>query len=72
MIVSDLPGMPGQGGGGGAGGFVAGGGGGGKGRRPAARERKGNEEIRKFLNFCKRKTSLSVDPCSYVYSVYIV
>ena len=32
--------------------------GGGRGRRPAARERQGNEEIIKFLNFYKRKDSL--------------
>ena len=38
------------------------GGGGGAGRRrPAARERQGNEEIRKFLNFYKRRNSLCVD-----------
>ena len=30
-------------------------------RRPAARERQGNEEIRKFLNFYKRRNSLCVD-----------
>ena len=35
-------------------------GGGGR-RRPAARERQGNEEIRKFLNFYKRRNSLCVD-----------
>ena len=28
--------------------------------RPTARERQGNEEIRKFLNFYKRKNSLCV------------
>ena len=44
---------PGPGGGGGYQG-------GGK-RRPAARERQGNEEIRKFLNFYKRRNSLCVD-----------
>ena len=46
---------PGPGGGG-----VGGNQGGGR-RRPAARERQGNEEIRKFLNFYKRKNSLCVD-----------
>ena len=30
-------------------------------RRPATREREGNEEIRKFLNFYKRRNSLCVD-----------
>ena len=44
---------------------VPGGGGGNQGgggrRRPAARERQGNEEIRKFLNFYKRRNSLCVD-----------
>ena len=30
-------------------------------RKPAARERQGNEEIRKFLNFYKRRNSLCVD-----------
>ena len=46
---------PGPGGGGGGGNQ-----GGGR-RRPAARERQGNEEIRKFLNFYKRRNSLCVD-----------
>ena len=41
---------------GGGGGYHAGGR-----RRPAARERQGNEEIRKFLNFYKRRNSLCVD-----------
>ena len=69
-----MPG-PGPGGGGGGGGGVgrggdttgAGGGGGNHGqggagrRRLPARERQGNEEIRKFLNFYKRRNSLCVD-----------
>ena len=57
-----MPGQgPGRGGGaGGAGGGVQGGNRGG-GRRPAARERQGNEEIKKFLNFYKRRNSLCVD-----------
>ena len=38
-----------------------GGGGGGGRRKPAARERQGNEEIRKFLNFYKGRNSLCVD-----------
>ena len=53
--------MPGPLGGGGA---VGGGGGNGPGggrRRPDARERQGNEEIRKFLNFYKRRKSLCID-----------
>ena len=60
-----MPG-PGPGGGGGAGrgGGVGGGGnqaqGGGR-RRPVAKERQGNDEIRKFLNFYKRRNSLCVD-----------
>ena len=33
----------------------------GGGRRPAARERQGNEEIKKFLNFYKRRNSLCID-----------
>ena len=65
------PGGGGAGGGGG-GGFGRGGdttgagggnhghGGGGR-RRLPARERQGNEEIRKFLNFYKRRNSLCVD-----------
>ena len=57
-----MPGQgPGRGGGaGGAEGGVQGGNRGG-GRRPAARERQGNEEIKKFLNFYKRRNSLCVD-----------
>ena len=63
-------GIRGQGGGGGRGGGSdvngAGGGGihgqgGGGRRRIPARERQGNEEIRKFLNFYKRRNSLCVD-----------
>ena len=54
--------MPGQGGIGGAG---AGWGGGsdhhGGRRKPAARERQGNEEIKKILSFYKRRNSLCVD-----------
>ena len=34
--------------------------GGRRGRKPAARERQGNEEVRKFLNFYKRKNSFCV------------
>ena len=52
--------MPPDPGGGGAGGWGGGTQGGGR-RRPAARERQGNEEIRKFLNFYKRRNSLCVD-----------
>ena len=48
--------MPPGPGGGGGGGYQAGGR-----RRPAARERQGNEEIRKFLSFYKRRNSLCVD-----------
>ena len=62
-----MPG-PGPGGGGargaqGPGGAGHGGGGdhGGGRRRPVARERQGNEEIRKFLNFYKRRNSLCID-----------
>ena len=56
--------MPGPGGGvawggGGVGGVQGGHRGGG--RRPAARERQGNEEIKKFLSFYKRRNSLCVD-----------
>ena len=55
--------MPDPGGGGGAGGGGGGRGGnqGGGRRRPFTRERQGNEEIKKFLNFYKRKNSLCVD-----------
>ena len=60
-----MPG-PGQGGGVAGGGGVGGvggvqGGHRGGGRRPAARERQGNEEIKKFLSFYKRRNSLCVD-----------
>ena len=49
---------PGPGGGDWGGGIHGGGGGR---RQAAARERQGNEEIRKFLNFYKRRNSLCVD-----------
>ena len=51
---------PGPGGGWGGGGGGGDNHGGGR-KRPAARERQGNEEIRKFLNFYKRRNSLCVD-----------
>ena len=65
--------MPGPGPGGGVGGGARGGQGpgvtgfrggsdhGGGRKRPDARERQGNEEIRKFLNFYKRRNSLCID-----------
>ena len=55
-----MPGDPGGGGWGGGGGHGRGNSDGGR-RRPAVKERQGNEEIRKFLNFYKRKNSLCVD-----------